>query len=140
MTAMLASSGIAVSAGGSIRTEVSTSPRGRRSGTRLGILVDRLVNVLPEAGRVDGRSTGQGPEENSGWHEHAALHRHELSHRHSIAGDDERLASIKSPHYLPAPISEHSLRYHLRHEPIVARVRRGPLHDRNRASHDYWLV
>jgi hypothetical protein len=56
MAATLASSGIAVSGGGSIKTDVSTIPRARRgSGTRSRILIDQFVNILPEPDRIDSR-------------------------------------------------------------------------------------
>jgi len=48
---------MAISGGGSIKTDVSTIPRARRgSGTRSRILIDQFVNILPELDRIDSRS------------------------------------------------------------------------------------
>src|SRR6266571_5872713 len=128
MAETLARSGSASSAGGSINTEVSTSPCRRRcSGTWAGVLVDQFVHILSKPHSIDRRSPDESGQEELGWYGLPTSHWHELPDRHAIPGDDVGLASVQAPHYLTAIVPERSLRDYLRHQGIVARVRHGSL-------------
>ena len=72
-------------------------------------MIDKCVEVGSQAFEID---LGRGRERRHGnvrRDEAVALHRSQLTHRYAVAGDDERLSPVESPHDLAAVISELSL-------------------------------
>ena len=91
-------------------------PRARRSATRFGIRTGYTVEIAAEAFVVDRRRTTEHRDCRLRADKALPAQRCELTDGHPIAGDDEGLAVVESPHDLPAVVAKFSLGDFLSHK------------------------
>jgi hypothetical protein len=85
---------------------VSMMPRAARgSATRLRVLIEGRVDVVPESREVDLGSAREGRRRHIRADEPASLQRHELANGGAVASDHEGLASVEGPHDLATSVS-----------------------------------
>src|SRR5262245_23098163 len=103
-------------------TEVSTSPRGCRSGTRARVLVEHAIDVAAETCAVDVRRAVERCRDDFRVHEPASPDRKELADRDAVSRDEEGLSPIETTHDLAAVVAKLSLGDLAGHALTVARV------------------
>ena len=76
--------------------------RGRTSATRRGLLIDQAVDIGPESIPVDRGRALEDSDRGVRRDELTLSQRDQFAHWDSVAGDDERLATIERAHDLAA--------------------------------------
>ncbi len=104
----------------SMTTDVSSRPTTARSGTRLDLLIDADIKVLPEPLPADRWSTTEDVDDCTGVDEATTPQRAKFAHRFCPTGHDVGMSLVQPAHDAPAVIAQLPLTDLLAHLPIVA--------------------